>query len=59
MRKSGHVPCIQLLIDPHDGAYFDRVGSFEQYSEVVFQVLSPDPFTGAFFVETTNSTLGG
>ncbi len=58
MRKSGHGPCIQLLIDPHDGAYFDRVGSFEWHSEVVFQGLSPDPSTGAFFVEMTDSRLG-
>jgi hypothetical protein len=48
-----------LLIDPHDEAYFDRVGSFEWHSEAVFQVLSPDPSTGVFFVETTNSRLGG
>jgi hypothetical protein len=48
-----------LLIDPHDGAYFDRVGSFERHIEVVFQVLSPDPSTGAFFVETNNCRLGG
>jgi hypothetical protein len=47
-----------LLIDPHDGAYFDRVGSFEWHSEVVFQGLSPDPSTGAFFVEMTDSRLG-
>jgi hypothetical protein len=44
---------------PHDGAYLDRVGSFERHSEVVFHVLSPDPSTGAFFVEMTNSRLGG
>jgi len=47
-----------LLIDPHDWAYFDRVGSFERHSEVVFQGLSPDHSTGAFFVEMTDSTLG-